>query len=168
MHEFLVLIDDNLMYLYLPLLAASLVYFGRINSFIVSITLLCVLGFFSREVRGPLWDWVLTLQGNHQFIAWFGAWFVIDNLFMPVLFYIHWKLKLPVGRAADMLVKSILFKCTMHTIIYTNMIWLKYTAIQQFYQFGIPAINIGMGLMLIYFLLLEVKHARANLSHRNA
>ena len=121
---------------------------------------------FMTGIRNPLWDTVLHMDDTWGAICWYGFWLSCYLAMMTLLYYMHVWVNVTKTRDTQVIIWMIIGLSALTLLRYLSAISVKSEIIFYLYQFGLPAINICMGLYLLSVLIRNVINVNISVSLR--
>lgn len=148
MDQFLVLIRDGLVHLYLPLFVVGFFAYQRLGGGIITVTWITVFNLYAYYIEHGVWDWAISLAVEYRFIAWFGVWWFVAVLFVVSLLGILRYLKIPIVSVAYRVCIAYFALMFLHTTAFINVTFFEFDWADTLYSFSVPAINIGIVIVI--------------------
>lgn len=166
--SYLFKIDDILLVVCLLVALSSSIYFRGVNSLVLVSLIVGCSDLVMNLVRTPLWDVVSNevIQKDYRLISWYGVW-VLFNLVTALAIHLsHVRLK-QAPSFVSIAISTLLFSLSCIQIMgLVDAIWIKSTLVNDIYQFGIPALNTCMAVVILVSLFQWIRYDR--FSRRNS
>lgn len=166
MLDFLFTIGDYLKYFYLLVLLAGIFYFRNLNTFNIVALVLFISEIVMNAIRDPFFGFVNNIPLEDANILWYLAWAGCHFLTLILLFTVHEKVRVRFGKEATFISISLLALITIQGLGFLEATYIKSEFISALYVWGLPSINISMGLYLLISLVSEIRNAK-HIGHSN-
>lgn len=148
MNEYLDLINQNLIYIYSPVILVSIYKHQSVNSFVLTTILAMIFHQLLVSVDSALWPLVIeTSESGNVAVArhmWYGTWVLFDLIAITVIYKSHAKLNISTSRYSEALGFAYFCMLSLQVIRHVDSFYIGSTFIFDLYQYGIPSINIGI------------------------
>ncbi len=153
--EYLAKLGDFLPYLYSLLFFVSIGVSKRATSLAITVLVLAMAEFFMNGLRDPVLAFASDEQFNYEarLAVWYGCWVVGNVAIVFALQYTHVWLNVTREREASIIILVLMGYVVMHSIGFFNRVFVDIPAISLFYQIGIPTLNVGVAVFLLYSML---------------
>lgn len=142
-------------WMYLLVLLASLYYYRVVNSFVITILIISVTELVMFIIRSPFLEFVRGFEHDYAVAIWALGWMTCDLLVILIIRITHIRFKLNTSNAAYFVSSSKVALMSLQLIRYVDDQLLKTDFIPSMYQYGVPAINLGVGFVLSFLLMRE-------------
>jgi hypothetical protein len=162
MEQFFIGIDNYFLHAYSLLLMAGILVFKRINSHIISATVMVVFETFFGFVEEPLFKFILTLGTHPGRITWYLSWILFNLISIRLLDYYHEKLSLSKSSTSKLIRLSF---CTF-VFIYIVDCFDRYITNYDFMYLvlNLLKVSIQLGIVTLLFAGLFFAKRKANLT----
>lgn len=149
LNEYLAYLDDSIKYLYIFSLVVGVVYFQRLNSIVITALVLVGVEVFMNEIRDPLLAFILPWQNEWKLTVWTTVWSLCELGAILAINFLHIKIGVDTGIQARNVKLAYLALMAMQILLMINVYFFNSDFIAEAYSYGIPAINVSIG---VYFL----------------
>lgn len=143
-------------WIYSLLLVASFLSYRRLNSIVVTLLYLVIAEWGMNQARQPLYDYVKTLEHNEAVVLWSLTWFFFYFFTLVAIQLSHKRLNLSSSRSSLFVVNSLLALMVLQTLRLVDDQFLVTDWIAVLYRFGVPSINVSVGLVLAWVISKEI------------
>lgn len=155
---------DNWMPVFYALAPMIIMFYKKeVTSFVLVVITVWASEALMREVREPLMEYAWNPDHNVDLrrIAWYGTWLLIDICIVLALKVGHIRMNISSGRLVRNI--SLIYCCLglIQILGYLDSYYWKSDLVDFIYRQGVTVINIGIGIYLIFEMILELK--RGNL-----
>ncbi len=160
--------DAYFPFLYSVLFFVSIGVLKRTTSLALTVLVLALAEFTMSAIRDPVWAFASDQSINYEvrLAAWYGCWFLCNIVIAFVIQYIHVWLNITRGREASIILLVRMGFVVMHFISYFNQAFLDVQVIETVYQIGIPMLNLGVAVFLLYSMLRSLINVDINIAVR--
>ncbi len=128
----------------------SVGHFKMTTSLAITAIVLTFSELFQRLIRDSLWNYISTIDADIGRMLWYGTWVSIHLIAIKLIHQVHiWK-NVAIGKEAAVIGWFLFTLSLLLTTRYLSAISFQSEYYAAFYQFAIPAINLSMGVYLIY------------------
>ncbi len=153
--EYLTKFEDHLAFLYLLLFFVGIGVSKRATSQALTVLVMALAEFSMNAIRYPVWDFTSDLAIDYEIrlFVWYTCWVVSTGVIAFALQYTHVWLNVTRVREASIILLILMGYIAMHCISFFNQAFFEVQAIHLFYQIGIPTLNLGIAVFLLYSML---------------
>lgn len=146
-------------YFYSLALLASVWRYKQFSSLALTTLVVLVSNLSMLQLRDPL---LLLARSypDHKWQIWFGVWSLANLAVISLLYYSHRRINLNTTRVSSIVGFHFVALCAVQCMGYVDETYIQSTTLDLIYRFGIPSINISIGLTIFGFLLGSDKYAR--------
>lgn len=121
---------------------------------------------FMTGIRNSLWELVLKMDDTWGAICWYGTWLICYLAMTTLLYHMHVWVNVTKTRDTQIINWMIISLSGLTLLRYLSAITVKSDVIFHLYQFGLPAINICMGLYILTVLIRNIVSVNISVSLR--
>lgn len=152
MTNFLLSIDNNMFYVYSLVLLASILKNKEFCSLSLTTLIVLVANLTMLQIREPLLMFA-TGSGHVTWQIWFGAWASANLLVISCIYFAHRRLNMDTSKVSSIVGLHYVALCALQCLGYVDEIYFDSNVLDLIYRFGVPTINISIGVTILGFLL---------------
>jgi len=151
MTNFLLSIDNNMFYVYSLALLASILKNREFCSLSLTTLIVLVANLTMLQIRDPLLTFANS-TGDMAWQVWFGAWAMANLFVISSLYLSHRRLNISTSKVSSIVSLHFVALCALQCVGYVDEVYFNTNTLDLVYRFGIPTINISIGITILGFL----------------
>ena len=153
MIDYLFAIGDCLPYLYALTFFISLGIYQRVSSILITASVVGFGEFMMNDIRDPLMSLALTSDRLMGVIFWTGTWLTCYLIMVFAITQLHVRSNISKTRGTQRILWFLCALSGLQIMRYLSSITIQSPIIHEIYQWGVPALNICIGISLLATLL---------------
>ena len=153
MIDFLFTFDDYLSYIYALIFFFSLGIYQRVSSILITTSVVGFGEFIMNDIRNPLMDLALSSDRTLGVTYWVATWLACYFIMVLTITQLHIRSNIAKTRGTQRVMWFFCALSLLQIARYLSAVTIKSPFIHEIYQYGIPALNICIGVSLVATLL---------------
>lgn len=152
MEEYLLVVDSILVELYSLALLASIFLWHNNRSYFITAAIVVAFEVLMSGVAPALLQYARA-HAEYKHHLWFIPWAVIDAVAIAALYFVHKRTNTATSMLSSVVGLHYTGLAGLQCLGYIDEVFLRWPVLDFVYRFGVPALNVGIAVVLFVFIL---------------